>query len=115
MLVRSFRRVRARTRAVCSPHHQRGRTMSTTLIRHADWAIAWDAGENRHVYRKHIDVAFVPMNMPNAMPPEEAADAVKVFKPKVVYPFHYRQSDTKLFAKALEGTDIDVRLRNWYY
>lgn len=64
---------------------------------------------------KNIDVAFVPMNMPNAMPPEEAADAVKVFKPKVVYPFHYRQSDTKLFAKALEGTGIDVRLRNWYY
>ena len=64
---------------------------------------------------KNIDVAFVPMNMPNTMPPEEAADAVKVFKPKVVYPFHYRESDTKLFAKALEGTDIDVRLRNWYY
>jgi L-ascorbate metabolism protein UlaG (beta-lactamase superfamily) len=64
---------------------------------------------------KNIDVAFVPMNMPNAMPPEEAADAVKAFKPRIVYPFHYRQTDTKLFAKALEGTGIDVRLRNWYY
>jgi 5-methylthioadenosine/S-adenosylhomocysteine deaminase len=32
--------------------------MSTTLIRHADWAIAWDASEKRHVYRKGIDVAF---------------------------------------------------------
>jgi L-ascorbate metabolism protein UlaG (beta-lactamase superfamily) len=55
------------------------------------------------------------MNMPNAMPPEEAADAVKEFKPKVVYPFHYRTSDTKIFADALAGTGIDVRLRNWYY
>jgi L-ascorbate metabolism protein UlaG (beta-lactamase superfamily) len=65
---------------------------------------------------KDIDVAFVPMNMPNAMPPEEAADAVKVFKPKVVYPYHYRQSDTKLFESALAGTKgVEVRLRNWYY
>ena len=32
--------------------------MSTTLIRNADWVIAWDAGEKRHVYRKGIDVAF---------------------------------------------------------
>jgi L-ascorbate metabolism protein UlaG (beta-lactamase superfamily) len=65
---------------------------------------------------KNIDVAFIPMNMPNAMPPEEAADAVKVFKPKVVYPYHYRQSDTKLFESALAGTKgVEVRLRNWYY
>jgi 5-methylthioadenosine/S-adenosylhomocysteine deaminase len=32
--------------------------MSTTLIRNADWVIAWDAGEKRHVYRKGIDIAF---------------------------------------------------------
>lgn len=64
---------------------------------------------------KNIDVAFVPMNMPNSMPPEEAADAVKAFKPKIVYPYHYRTSDTKIFADALAGTGIDVRLRNWYY
>jgi L-ascorbate metabolism protein UlaG (beta-lactamase superfamily) len=64
---------------------------------------------------KNIDIAFVPMNMPNAMPPEEAADAVKAFKPKVVYPYHYRTSDTKVFESALAGTGIEVRLRNWYY
>jgi L-ascorbate metabolism protein UlaG (beta-lactamase superfamily) len=64
---------------------------------------------------KNIDVAFVPMNMPNSMPPEEAADAVKVFKPKVVYPYHYRTSDTKVFENALAGTGIEVRLLNWYY
>lgn len=34
--------------------------MSTTLIKNAGWAIAWDAGEKRHVYRKGIDVAFGP-------------------------------------------------------
>jgi L-ascorbate metabolism protein UlaG (beta-lactamase superfamily) len=64
---------------------------------------------------KNIDVAFIPMNLPYTMPPEEAAEAVKAFRPKVVYPYHYRESDTKLFAEALKGTGIDVRLRNWYY
>lgn len=64
---------------------------------------------------KNIDVAFVPMNLPNSMSPAEAADAVRAFSPKVVYPFHYRSSDTKEFAQALADTKIDVRLRNWYY
>jgi L-ascorbate metabolism protein UlaG (beta-lactamase superfamily) len=64
---------------------------------------------------KNIDVAFIPMNLPYTMTPEEAADAVKAFHPKVVYPYHSRGSDTKAFAAALAGTDIEVRLRNWYY
>jgi L-ascorbate metabolism protein UlaG (beta-lactamase superfamily) len=64
---------------------------------------------------KNIDVAFIPMNLPYTMTPEEAADAVKEFHPKVVYPYHYRDSDTKAFAAALAGAGIDVRLRNWYY
>jgi L-ascorbate metabolism protein UlaG (beta-lactamase superfamily) len=64
---------------------------------------------------RNIDVAFVPMNLPYTMTPEEAADAVRAFKPKVVYPYHYRESDTKLFASALAATGVDVRLRNWYY
>ena len=49
------------------------------------------------------------------MTPEEAADAVRAFHPKIVYPFHYRGSDPEIFKKALDGTGIDVRLRNWYY
>ncbi len=64
---------------------------------------------------KNIDVAFVCMNLPYTMTPEEAADAVKAFHPKVVYPYHYRGSEPEAFKKALEGTGIDVRLRNWYY
>jgi L-ascorbate metabolism protein UlaG (beta-lactamase superfamily) len=64
---------------------------------------------------KDIDVAFVPMNIPYTMTPEEAAEAVRGFHPKVVYPYHYRGSDTSAFAKALEGSGIDVRLQDWYY
>ena len=48
---------------------------------------------------KNIDVAFVCMNLPYTMPPEEAADAVKAFHPKVVIPYHYRGSDLAVFQK----------------
>jgi len=63
---------------------------------------------------KNIDVAFVCMNLPYTMTPEEAADAVRAFHPKVVYPYHYKGSDTMAFKKALDGTGIDVRLIDWY-
>ncbi|HWR52866.1 MAG TPA: MBL fold metallo-hydrolase [Bryobacteraceae bacterium] len=63
---------------------------------------------------KDIDVAFVPMNLPYTMTPEEAAEAVRAFRPKVVYPYHYRNSDLKAFESALAGTGVDVRLRDWY-
>src|SRR5216684_624924 len=39
---------------------------------------------------KNIDVAFVCMNLPYTMDVPEAADAVLAFKPKIVYPYHYR-------------------------
>jgi L-ascorbate metabolism protein UlaG (beta-lactamase superfamily) len=63
---------------------------------------------------KNIDVAFIPMNLPYTMPPEEAADAVKAFKPKIVYPYHYMGSDLKVFEAALKGTGVEVRIRDWY-
>ena len=64
---------------------------------------------------KNIDVAFVCMNLPYTMTPEEAADAVRAFHPKAVYPYHYRGSDAGAFKKALDGSGIDVRVRDWYY
>lgn len=63
---------------------------------------------------KNIDVAFVCMNLPYTMTPQEAAEAVRAFHPAIVYPYHYMGSDLNAFAKALDGTGIDVRLRNWY-
>lgn len=63
---------------------------------------------------KNIDVAFVCMNLPYTMPPEEAADAVRAFHPKVVIPYHYRGSDLAVFKNALQGTGIEVRLLDWY-
>jgi L-ascorbate metabolism protein UlaG (beta-lactamase superfamily) len=64
---------------------------------------------------QNIDVAFVCMNLPYTMPPEEAAEAVRAFHPKIVYPYHYRGSDLNVFKNALAGTGIDVRILDWYY
>jgi L-ascorbate metabolism protein UlaG (beta-lactamase superfamily) len=69
---------------------------------------------------KNIDVAFVCMNLPYTMDVKEAADAVLAFKPKIVYPYHYRGqnglSDVNAFKTMVEAGDkhIEVRLRNWY-
>lgn len=69
---------------------------------------------------KNIDVAFVCMNLPYTMDINQAASAVLEFKPKIVYPYHYRGqdglSDTEGFKKLVNTGDskIDVRLRNWY-
>ena len=63
---------------------------------------------------KNIDVAFVPRNLPYTMPPLEAAECVKAFKPKIVYPYHYRGQNLDEFANALKGSGVDVRIRDWY-
>jgi L-ascorbate metabolism protein UlaG (beta-lactamase superfamily) len=63
---------------------------------------------------KNIDVAFIPMNLPYTMNPDEAAAAVKTFHPKIVIPYHYRGQDTQKFADDLKGSGIEVRLLDWY-
>ena len=69
---------------------------------------------------KDIDMAFVCMNLPYTMNINEAADAVLAFKPRIVYPYHYRGqgglSDVEGFKKLVVAgnANIDVRLLNWY-
>jgi L-ascorbate metabolism protein UlaG (beta-lactamase superfamily)/enterochelin esterase-like enzyme len=63
---------------------------------------------------KNIEAAFLPVNLPFTMTPEEAAAAARVIKPKYVYPYHSRGSDLTVLSKALEGSGIEVRLRDWY-
>jgi L-ascorbate metabolism protein UlaG (beta-lactamase superfamily) len=60
-----------------------------------------------------IEVAFLPMNLPYTMDIDQAAAAVKAFKPKIVYPYHYRGSDTEAFSE-LVGDAAEVRLIDWY-
>jgi len=60
-----------------------------------------------------IEVAFLPMNLPYTMAPEQAAEAINTFKPRIVYPYHYGESDLSVLETAV-GPDTEIRLRNWY-
>jgi L-ascorbate metabolism protein UlaG (beta-lactamase superfamily) len=60
-----------------------------------------------------IDCAFLPMNLPYTMTPEMVADAAKAFKPKILYPYHYGDTDpTRLTALLKDTPDIEVRIRS---
>jgi len=59
-----------------------------------------------------IDVAFLPMNLPYTMTPEMVADAAKSFRPKILYPYHYGDTDTSKLVKLLKDEQgIEVRIR----
>jgi L-ascorbate metabolism protein UlaG (beta-lactamase superfamily) len=60
-----------------------------------------------------IDVAFLPMNLPYTMTPEMVADAAKTFRPKILYPYHFGDTDpSKLVALLSDEEDIEVRIRD---
>lgn len=61
---------------------------------------------------KEIDIAFLPMNRPFTMTPEMVTDAAKAFRPKILYPYHFGQTDTSKLVELLKDEkDIDVRIR----
>jgi L-ascorbate metabolism protein UlaG (beta-lactamase superfamily) len=61
---------------------------------------------------KGIDIAFLPMNLPYTMTPEMVADAAKAFKPKILYQYHYGETDTsKLLNLLKDSKEIEVRIR----
>jgi L-ascorbate metabolism protein UlaG (beta-lactamase superfamily) len=60
---------------------------------------------------KNIDIAFLPMNLPYTMTPEQVADAAKMIQPKILYPYHYSQTDPNALVKLLKDTKIEVRVR----
>jgi L-ascorbate metabolism protein UlaG (beta-lactamase superfamily) len=60
-----------------------------------------------------IEAAFLPMNLPYTMTPDQAAEAINTFKPRIVYPYHYGDSDLAVLDTAVEE-GVEVRLLNWY-
>jgi L-ascorbate metabolism protein UlaG (beta-lactamase superfamily) len=61
---------------------------------------------------RDIDVAFLPMNLPYTMAPEMAADAALKFRPKILYPYHYGDTDAHKLETLLKNEKgIEVRIR----
>jgi L-ascorbate metabolism protein UlaG (beta-lactamase superfamily) len=62
---------------------------------------------------QEIDIAFLPMNLPFTMSPEMAADAAQSFSPKILYPYHFGDSDTSRLVDLMEDhPETEVRIRD---
>lgn len=68
---------------------------------------------------KNINIAFICMNLPYTMTVERAASAVLEFKPKKVYPYHYRgtegKSDVDNFKKIVNAGNPDIQVVQLYW
>jgi L-ascorbate metabolism protein UlaG (beta-lactamase superfamily) len=59
-----------------------------------------------------IDVAFLPMNLPYTMSPDQVADAARAFRPRILYPYHYGDTDPARLVTLLQGEkSVEVRVR----
>ena len=101
-------------RADGTPFHPKGRG-NGYVIRFADKKV-YIAGDTENIPEMadlvDIDVAFLPMNLPYTMTPEMCAKAARLFHPKVLYPYHFGETDTGELVKLLENdSDIEVRIR----
>ena len=62
---------------------------------------------------KDIDIAFLPCNQPFTMTPDQLINAAKMVKPKVLFPYHYGNTDVSRIPELLKDDGIDVRIRHY--
>ncbi len=60
-----------------------------------------------------VDVAFLPCNQPYTMTPKQLRHATDMVRPAVLFPYHYGDTDPEAIVKALEGSGVDVRIREF--
>ena len=102
------------TRAPGSPYHPKGDGNGYVLtLGERRVYIAGDTENTREMKAlKGIDIAFLPMNLPYTMTPEMVFDAAKAFRPKILYPYHFGETDTAKIQSLLAGeSGIEVRIR----
>ena len=101
-------------RAPGQPYHPKG-TGNGYIITFGDKRI-YVAGDTENTPEmkalKNIDVAFLPMNLPYTMTPAMVADAAIAFKPKILYPYHYGETNTNEIVELLKNTTVEVRIRD---
>lgn len=60
---------------------------------------------------KNIDIAFLPVNQPYTMTTEQAIKAAQRIKPKILYPYHYNNTNVHIIKEKLLQNNIEVRIR----
>jgi len=101
-------------RAPGQPFHPKGNGNGYVLtLGERRLYIAGDTENTREMKAlKGIDIAFLPMNLPYTMTPEMVADAALAFRPGVLYPYHFGETDTSRLQSLLASAkDIEVRIR----
>jgi L-ascorbate metabolism protein UlaG (beta-lactamase superfamily) len=101
-------------RAPGSPYHPRGSGNGYILtLGERRVYVAGDTENTREMKAlKGIDIAFLPMNLPYTMTPEMVFDAVMAFRPKILYPYHFGDTDTSRIQSLLASAKgIEVRIR----
>ena len=95
--------------------HPKGR--DNGFILEADGLRVYIAGDTEDIEEmkevKDIDIAFLPCNQPYTMTPTQLRHAVDMIQPKVLFPYHYGDTDPEAMLQALEGTGVDVRIRDF--
>ncbi|MBN1118105.1 MAG: MBL fold metallo-hydrolase [Bacteroidales bacterium] len=59
-----------------------------------------------------VDIAFLPMNLPYTMTPEMVFDAVRLIEPKILYPYHYGNTDLSILEDLMKGDNCELRIRD---
>ncbi len=95
------------------PFHPKGRDNGYVItIDSTRFYIAGDTENTPEMKAlRNIDVAFLPMNLPYTMTPEMVADGARAFKPKIVYPYHFGDTDPARLVELLKDEPIEVRIR----
>ncbi|MCQ2959917.1 MAG: MBL fold metallo-hydrolase [Bacteroidales bacterium] len=62
---------------------------------------------------KNIDIAFLPCNLPYTMTPEQLANAARNIQPRILFPYHYGNTEIQQVVRLLNDTQIDVRIRQY--
>lgn len=70
-----------------------------------------DIPEMASLRDQNINVAFLPVNQPYTMTPAQAIHAIEMINPKIVYPYHYGETDLSPIVDKFAGTSTDVRVR----
>ena len=61
---------------------------------------------------KNIDIAFLPVNQPYTMTPEQAIQSAKTIQPHILYPYHYGDTNINEVKDGLKNEkEIEVRIR----
>ena len=63
--------------------------------------------------QKPVDVAFLPCNQPYTMTPEQLLRAARLIQPRVLFPYHFGQTDVTGIPAQLKDLPVDVRLRHY--